>query len=527
MSEKNFQIIQETVNLFQKDSTMFFKDILGIDTLELYQENIISAVDLNDRIAIAACHDVGKSFLMARLALAFLSLNKNSKVITTAPTYNQVQRILWSEIRSAYNKSKIPLGGTMNQTEWTIAPDWFAIGFTPKNELTNDQGQGTQSNFQGFHADKLLVIFDEATGIPPNIWTMAEGLLTSANVKFVAIGNPTSKNSEFYNCFKSKSWTKIKINCFDSPNLKANNILNVQDIEREIQKIKSMSDNDAKEYLNAYKIIRPYLLTAKWVIENSMKWGIEHPLTVSKILGDFPEINDNSLVSLGMVERAQLRECKTSSSDRKTIGVDVARFGADSTVLTAMHGLKQLSRKEMRKLDALEVSGEVINLSREIGGADIIVIDETGVGGGVVDLLRDASNKAILPRSCDVRGVHFGAACEGDSEKEKYVNVKARMFDLLREDLKNDEQGLSLLNESIYLEELPSIIYRFDQKGRMYIESKDEFKKRTGRKSPDSADSLALANYGRYDEIGVGNLTNEFLDSGMTLISSLNDSRGW
>ena len=492
---------KEAAHKFKTDPVHFFEKILGVDTLELYQKEVIRAVNENERTAIAACHDVGKSFLMARIAIWFLSTHVNSKVISTAPTFNQVERILWSELRSAHKKAKFPLGGRLNNTDWTFSPDWFALGFTPKTEVSDGQGQGTQSSFQGFHAKDLLVIFDEATGIPPNIWSMAEGLLTSANVKFVAIGNPTSSQSEFFRCFKSPGWKKVYLSCFDSPNLIANGITTEAHLISEINKVQSMPDVEARAYLDSYKVTRPYLLTAKWVVESARKWGIGHPLTVSKALGKFPEASDNALTSLGDVERAQLRSCKSEASDRRTIGVDVARFGSDSTVITVMEGKRVTERIERFKHDAIQISGEVIALAKQ-NNTDIIVIDETGVGGGVVDLLKDAM-RDTLPINCDVRGVQFGAACESEDDREKYVNLKARMFGLLAEDIKRFD-GVVLLDDAIYSEELPSILYRYDKKGRMFIESKDEYKKRTGRGSPDSADSLALANYGHYDELSVG-----------------------
>lgn len=525
---------------YQTKPNQYFEKVLGIDTLEKYQSRVIQTVAENDRVAISACHDVGKSFLMARIAIWFLTMFKNSKVITTAPTFNQVERILWSEIRAAYGKAKIPLGGKLNLTDWTMSPEWFALGFSPKNEVTGGEGQGTQSSFQGFHAAHLLLIFDEATGINPNIWNMAEGLLTSAHVKFVAIGNPTSKNSDFYQCFRSPAWAKVYLSCFDSPNLIANGITNQDKLESEIEKVKSMNDGDAKKYLDGYKVTRPYLLTAKWTVQQALKWGIDHPLTVSKILGKFPEAGDNTLIPLGFVESAQLREASPILGQRKTIGVDVGRFGPDSSVLTGLDGLEQKSRKELFQKDEIQVVGEVINLSRQMLGVDIIVVDETGVGGGVVTMLKDAVKTGALPKNCEIRGVQFGAGVDCNTphdskckdgkhiscDKGKYVNMKARMFGLLADDMKRKD-GLTLLNESIYLEELPSIVKKFDAKGRMFIESKDEYKKRTGRGSPDSADSLALANFGRYDELNVGTFIKNYNTESRPYSSGLRSDRNW
>ncbi len=158
----------------------------------------------------------------------------------------------------------------------------------------------------------------------------------------------------------------------------------------------------------------------------------------------------------------------------------------------------------------------------------MLVIDETGLGSGVVDNCNEAVRTGALSKKCDVRGVQFGAACENEEDKEKFGNLKARMFDLLGDDMKSAE-GIQLLDESIYLEELPTILYRFDSKGRKWIESKDEYKKRTGRGSPDHADSLALANFGRYDEGNAGSFQKTQSDAApsMPFASGLGVGRQW
>lgn len=516
---------------------LFFREVLGCEP-ELYQERVNQTIADNDRIAISACHDVGKSWDLARVVLWYMTVWPQCKVITTAPTYNQVKNILWSEIRSAYSRSKFPLGGRMNLTEWQMTPegDWFAIGFTPRNELSGEAGQGTQSSFQGFHAPHVLLVFDEATGVPQNIWTMAEGILTSANVKFVCIGNPTSRMSEFYKCFSSPEWTKIRLNCFDSPNLIANGITDLDKLKAEIDAVRSLNDEEAQARLKSYKVVKPYLLSLKWVVSMGLprKWGVDHPLFISKVLGEFPKDGDGALIPLGVVEDAMVRVSYPSPTDRKTLGVDVARFGTDSTVFTALHGPKWLGRKALIKKDTTEVVGEVIDYNREHGPFDVIVVDGTGVGSGVVDALNEARRTDVIGRNTEIREVQFGAGveCDGghecshkDCQKAKYVNLKARMFGLLRDDLKSN---LCLPSEDVYLEELPTIRYSFDSKGRMVIESKDDYKKRTGRKSPDDADSLALANFGRYDEMTVGSF-GEGHSSGFPkpFAASLRSNRQW
>lgn len=533
------QLSDEEVETFQKDPVLFFEVVLGI-TLEDYQKKIVQEIAENPRVAVSACHDVGKSFTMAGVVLWFLTCFPFSKVITTAPTYNQVKNILWSEIRSAYAKARYPLGGKMLMTEWQLSEngDWFAIGFTSRAEVTGGEGQGTQSTFQGFHGQGgVLVIFDEATGIPYNIWTMAEGLLTQANVKFVAIANPTSRNSEFFQCFRSAEWTKINLSCFDSPNLIANGIVDMTALEAEYNLLRELPPIEQQARLKSYKVAVPYLLSTAWVMGRAIKWGLTHPLFLSKVLGRFPEEGDNTLIPLGVVEEAQYRNPLVLPSDRKTMGVDVARFGTDLSVLTYLNGPQFIWKKTLAKRDTMEVTGEVIAASKELGWPQVIVVDETGLGSGVVDALKEyVRDRTHGVTNVEVRGVQFGAAPKCDSQgclhktdcdKAKYVNLKAKMFGLLGESLRGTLNLPSGVDGEIYLDELPTILYAYDSKGRMVIESKDDYKKRTGRNSPDHADSLALANYGRFEESNVGAFSNAYTKFKPPLASGLRERRKW
>lgn len=530
----------EALKPFQLDPNLFFEKVLGCEPEE-YQRRINQAVADHERVAVKACHDVGKSWDLARIVLWFGSCFPYCKIVTTAPTFLQVEQILWAEIRAAHRKSKFPLGGQMNLTKWTLDDEWFALGFTPKNEVSGEVGQGSQSTFQGFHASGVqnaklpsggvLVIFDEATGVPKKIWDMAEGILTQSFVKFVAIANPTSPSSEFAKCFKSAAWHKISLSCFDSPNLIANGITNKEKLFTEINKVAMMRDDEAQLHMRNYKVIKPHLLSLKWVVSMGQpsKWGVTHPLFVSKVLGEFPENADNSLIPLGSIEEAQLRVYYPTPSDRKIIGADIARFGSDSTVLTALHGKQSLQKRSFTKKDTSAVTGEILAMARDLGGVDLIVVDETGLGAGVVDQLnqtkRDPATFESL-RNTEIRGVQFGASCQTDELKEQFVNIKARMFKLLADDIKASG-GLCLLDEAVYLDELPTILYKYDSKGRLLIESKDDYKKRTGRKSPDDADSLALANYGRYDEIEVGSFGDSSSGFSRPFAAGLNGGRQW
>jgi hypothetical protein len=495
----------------KKDPLYHIETVQGVKTLHPFQKRVIQTVWENERTAVYACHDVGKTFTVAKIVLAFTSIFAGAKVITTAPTFNQVKRLLWSEIRAGFTKSVYPLGGEMLMTEWKIADDWFALGFTSRNEQTDGEGQGQASHFQGFHAPAMLVVFDEATGIMGGTWKQVEGLLTSGFVRFVAIGNPTTKACEFFKCLSDPSYKKIHLNCFDSPNFTANGFYAVPDLEREYQRLKELSEEEQQNALGNYKVVDDHLLTVRWVMRLVLKYGLKHPLVVSKALGQFPEEDEYTLISLGIVQEAQFRKYSPNPRDRVSIGVDVARMGSDKTVITVIQGVQQVLRKEMVKRMAPAIAGEVIQIALAYPEAESIriVVDTTGIGAGVTDILIESVIQRTLSERTEVREMHFGWGADalernsnrGDELKKKYANMKAQIFVLLQEDLEKD---LCLLEEEIYAEELPTIQYTYDSKGRWVIESKDDYKLRTKRESPDTADSLALANFGRYDASGVG-----------------------
>lgn len=518
----------ELKKYWPKSTKQYVKKIFGEKLLD-YQENVYDVIDDNQRIAISACHNVGKTFLLGRYVAKEMSTIEDVIIVTTAPTFNQVKNLLWAEIRAAAKKSKIKVPGTLNLTEWRVSEKWYAIGFSPKKEAVSvASGESTASGFQGFHSKKVIVVFDEATGVSEDIYDMAEGLMTSVNVQWICIGNPTTKRSRFYKLMSDKEWAKIKLTCFDSPNLKVNGIYNKAILKQHVERYKRLPDEKAKKYLKAYKHTHDFMLSAPWVVSKVAKWGFDHPLTLSKVFGEFPETSPDALLSLGDIEAAQRRTYEPTKTDRKCLGIDPARLGTDDTVFTGLHGKQQIYHERFSKFDEVEVAGFAV---RQINEQlyDVVIVDETGTGGGVVTNLRHSQKWAKIhaPHTqmakVEIRGIMFGESkslsevedpIRGMSPKDEFYNQKARMFAYLKTDIK-DPNGLCLFDESAYQEQLPMIKVRYEDKtGRLYIESKDEFKKNFSGVSPDDADSLALANLGRYDELkSVGKFSNDYANN--------------
>lgn len=431
---------------YQKNPVDFFKDCWGDIYLWDKLIDISQSVADNKRTVVPSGHGVGKTFLAARIALWFLFTHYPAKVITTAPKWEQVRKLLWSEIHSAYNSSAFPLGGTLLQTELNISEDWFAVGISTTADVS--EREFGAAKFQGFHSPNMLVVMDEAPGIDEAIWVSVESLITGENNKILAIGNPTSPSGSFYNACKSPLWHKVPVSSFDHPNVK----------ERAIRVAGAV--------------------TLDWIEERRTDWGEGSPLWIAKVLGQFPSEGSDTLISLAWAEACVGLELNTGGEYEYRLGVDVARYGDDKTVFALIIGKEVQELEAVQKKDTNYTIGRIrqINNEHELFA---IGVDDTGVGGGVTDGLEDAG--------LDVDAVNFGASA---IEDDKFENKATEIWWNLREAIKHKE--LSLPNDTELINQLCSRKYRITRKGKIALETKDEMRKR-GLKSPDRADALAIA----------------------------------
>lgn len=457
---------------FQKNPELFFKAAWPDVFLWEKLREVLDALVHNRRVVVPSGHGVGKTWIEARIALWFLTCFPPAKVITTAPTWSQVEKLLWSEIKNAYRTSQIPMGGRLLETEIKIREDWFAIGFSTAGKA--DEREFGTPKFQGFHAENLLVLLDEAPGVKPEVWISVESLIVSENNKVLAMGNPTSPIGNFYEACKSPYWKKVEISSFDHPNVQ-------QD-----------------------KILVSGAVTKEWIDERKAEWGEDSPLWQAKVLGKFPSEGTDTLIPLAWAEACMgldlvERDQEGKILGDKKLGADIARFGGDMTVLTTMVGKMVSEQEAVNKKDTNWTVGRIKVLHRT-NVFDAIGVDDTGVGGGVTDSLEDAS--------IDVDAMNFGASA---TDSDTFENLKAEIYWNLREAIKRTYEAvkagkpqdgeISLPNDRLLVNQLCSIRYKFTRKGKIAIESKDDMKKR-GQKSPDKADSLAICySAGRMREI--------------------------
>jgi hypothetical protein len=431
-----------TARRYARNPLLFCRETLGGDRPWSRQAEVLMALKDYPRVAVRSGHGVGKTWLAARAALWFLYSHPHSIVLTTAPTHRQVRSILWAELRRQHRTARISLGGSLTETRLTLDDDWFALG------LSTDE----PDRFQGYHSEHLLLIFDEAPGVPEPIYEAARGVLTSAHSRVLLIGNPTVPSGPFYEAFRSPEWRALHIPCTACPNVVSG------------------------------EIVYPRLVSAEWVEAQAREWGRESPAFRSRVLGEFPEESESRLVPLAWIHAAQERRPGETTGLALRMGVDVARYGADRTAIVIADDFAVREMHAWSGLSTMETAGRVLALAREKEiPAERIAVDDTGVGGGVTDRLREQGWNVIAVQAA------------GSPDSRNFANRRSELYWRLREALNPDgDTPLSLPDRHAALaEELSAIGYGFSSSGKIIIEGKDALRSRLGR-SPDLADALAL-----------------------------------
>ena len=400
------------------------------------------------------------SWTAADVALWWIDAHEPGEaiVVSTAPTYQQVHAILWEEIRKGHRAASLD-GVVLKSDEWQSA-NGDIVGFGRKPADTDEHG------FQGIHRRYVMVIIDEACGVPKQLFTAAEAIATNADCRILAIGNPDDPNTEFGAvCKPGSGYNVITVSAFDTPNFTGEEI------------------PDRLSHL---------LVSPEWVDDKRRRWGESSPLWHSKVLGKFPDVGENTLIPPAWVSAAQNRSLEPSGPN--TLGVDVARFGPDTTVIGHRQGAHFRIVKTLPYSATTTTTGEVIAYQRE-HGHPVAQVDGVGVGSGVVDQLREQGRP--------VSDMQAGAAATPEIDPEtgkpvtRFLNARAQWYWGLR---KLFELGAVDIdpNDDELASQLSSMRYGLDSKGRIKIESKDDMKDR-GLPSPDRADAMMLA-YGEQPE---------------------------
>lgn len=450
------------------DPERFVRQVLGVKTLWHKQVEILEAIRDHPRVAVPACHGVGKSFL-GGVATWWWKLTRHpSKVIITAPGGRQAAKVLGGEVRGRFgdmarrfSKEELAwLGLTRAPTTegWDGDPENFIMWFATKP----DDAREHATRAAGWHSPHLLMIFEEAGGIAKPIWEATQGNLTDG-AHVLAIGNPSDPSGVFARMCRDSATHVIRLDAYDFPRV--------------------TQGDDAMAF-------GP---TQSWIEEMKRYWGESSGAFQWKVRGLFPTVATDTLIGYDEVRAAVERPAPRQDDfapEQLLVGLDVARFGDDLTTIYVLRGPRIVRVEERHGQDTMATVGMLLALVKSLGMNELharqISVDDTGVGGGVTDRLREQGWR--------VNAENFGSAPRSATNEERFLNRRIELWWRMREWIRT-EAALSDLDERVrdrLTDDLITPKYSHKSDGRVFLEPKDDIKERVGR-SPDHGDALALA----------------------------------
>ena len=445
LSASQTERLRELILTWRSDPARYVTDVFGV-TPEPWQAEALRLLAEQDRVSIRSGHGVGKSALDAWAIFWFLSCYYPAKIPCTAPTAHQLEDVLWAELAKWHRKMPAPLQGQFevksDRVVLTAAPnESFAVARTARKE--------NPEALQGFHADHLMFVIDEASGVEEIIFEVAEGALSTPGAKVLMTANPTRTSGYFYDSHHRmrRHWATMRVSCEESSRV-------------------------SREYIE----------------QMAEKYGRDSNIYRVRVLGEFPTSDDDVVIPLELCTAAVGRDVEPSG-EKIIWGVDVARFGDDRTTLAKRCGNRQLEPvKAWQGKDLMQTVGLIVLEYEQAGKEkpDEIVVDSIGIGAGVVDRLKEMG----LP----VRGVNVA---EAPAVRDRYLRLRDELWFRGREWLAG--RDVKLCDDDELIGELTTVKYSITSSGKLKVESKDEMKKR-GLRSPDKADAWLLT-FGTSDTV--------------------------
>jgi len=415
------------------------------------QQVILESVRDNRYTAVKSCHDAGKSFIASRAAAWWIDAHppQSAFVVSTAPTWQQVQAILWREIQRAHTRGDLE-GKVTLDCVWRLGSKQHGeiVGYGRKPSDYNPDA------FQGIHQKYVLVIIDEANGVPAMLYDAVDTIVTNRYCRVLAIGNPDNPSSHFAQvCKKNSGWNVIRIDGFETPNF---------------------TDEWVPEYL------RDLLLSPEWVAEREHRWGKGSPLYTSKVRGEFPIFSDDSLIPPVWLYDAVNRKIPgRTGREAGKMGLDIARTGQDRSVCYRQRGGYVSEVFKTGTGDLVELAEQMKEAMRGKLGLQAVG-DEAGIGAGVIDILRNDG--------FDIYGYNGGRT---PHDTERFINARSEDFWYLRE--RFQEGTISIPEDEDLINQLLQLKFSMNGRNKIEVETKDDYRKRTRANSPDEADALMMA----------------------------------
>ena len=471
------------------------------------QQEILLSLRDNRYTAVKSCHGAGKSFIGARAMASWIDNHDPGEafIVSTAPTSAQVSAILWRELSKAHTKGSLPGSiTTSGYPMWKLGSQLVGYGRKPADYTT--------SAFQGIHERYVLVVLDEAGGIPPGLFDSVDALATNRHARVLAIGNPDDPTSHFAKiCRPGSGWNVINIDALSSPNFTQEQVEwmdcpECRERGRTTPLLKELMQEEKIPYSAEFipDSMRDMLIDPMWVEERLHRWvGIpdsanpisklatQSSIFTAKVRGEFPSESSEGVCPLGWVEAAMARwrdwrdQGFPEPKGRRVLGADIARGGEDATCIAIRQGSAVYEVQKHRYADTMQTTNYISSLYTTQA---MSVVDVIGVGAGVVDRLRELK-KDVIPFNAS----NSAAGMFDQSGTLGFVNYRAAAWWNLRE-LLDPSRGSTLMipDDEDLKADLTTPRWVVRSGGKVQIESKDDIRKRLGR-STDQGDAVVQA----------------------------------
>lgn len=453
---------------YKKDPARWAKERADV-TLWSKQRDIIESVRDHSQTAVHSCHAIGKSFVAATTVAWWLDVHPVGEafVVTTAPTDKQVKAVLWREINRLHTRAG--LAGRTNLSEWYIGKELVAFGRKPADQ--------DPTAFQGIHARYVLLVLDEACGIPKDLWDAGSSIVSNEHSRTLAIGNPDDPFGEFAaNCRPGSTWHTIHVGYKHTPNFTGETVS---------------------------EIVKDSLISPRWVEERAKKWGVGSAIFTSKCGGHFPLEGTSGTIPYAWAIACRDLELPEDPHANVEGGIDVGA-GGDRTVLRERRGMRAGREEVFVDADPMRTVGKLVEKINE-WGITRVKIDSIGIGWALTGRLRELSSThnhaGALAGDCthaaEVVGINFGERPTEGREKQ-FLNKRAEVYWTVgREHSRLRRWDLGEIDDDVIAELTVSTYEVLDSFGKIKIEPKDKIIERLGE-SPDRAEALLLAFYDPY-----------------------------
>ena len=429
----------EFTQRYARSPTLFVREVLGVEPLDYQAEFLEAIADGERKISIRSGHGTGKSTAASWAMLWYFLMHYPNKVVVTAPTSSQLFDALFAEMKRWINELpdafKEVLNVKSDRVEHTAAPsEMFISARTSRAE--------TPEALAGVHSEHVMLIVDEASGVPEQVFEAAAGSMSGHNATTIMLSNPTRSSGTFFESQNrlADSWWTRRWSCVDSP-----------------------------------------LVSDEFIEEMKLRYGEDSNAFRIRVLGEFPQADDDTIIPFHLVETATHRDIEGDSDLPSVWGLDVSRFGNDKTALCKRQGSVVTEIRSWAGLDLMQTVGRVVAEYEALLPSKQpreILVDSIGLGSGVVDRLRELG----LP----VRGINVA---EAPSMGGTYLNLRSELW--FKTKAWFEDRACKLPKDDQLVAELTGIRYSFTSSGKMKAESKDEMRKR-GLASPDLADALCF-----------------------------------